>query len=661
MRKVKLLLASMLMMLSLGAWADNLVCSGLVTRSSNNNCSYADRMEWTSNSANTMWLFKFGEGEDYVATDLTDVTALKFTLSEFTDKTATQTANNANYWIRVWLLDSSDATIKEYNFKNNGEKTVNLSTEGDNPLTTDNRANVKSIIIGGYNQDKVAQGSVIVSDIKLMNGETVKYTAAAPVSRGSGNGNVAYNTDVFAWTASNANTMQLFSLEAGQLSKYNKLHLNTANLWGYDANSNVPKYRVLFIDNSGTTIYTATYDAAGVQEIDLNSVMTDAQIASITEIAFGGANSTKGMVQIHPSDVYLVETPEILKVEKVITPTSDKDTPFTWHADGTLSTISNNLGNTEGGVIFGYANNNDADHGYFNLAGYNKVIFDIKEVASSSEDKNQRIRILAASGAGTDINQQYTSVGIKEPIDINIQKCVSIKAGQEASNHHSLNSITFYRSFDATSTTAWDLAYDMEETTFSLPRYFNAGQPSTVCLPFALTAAQATDAGDFYEFVAFDGTNLGFNPVTEPQAYTPYLFIPAKAYPFKNITTSLKAVNSSALNITKGTATFKGMLQHKDNVRSAESGTVYGYDATNGEFVQVTGDRVSINAFRAYIVISSGAALAPRLRVTIHNAPTAVENVQSENIQGTKVLRDGQLYILYNGSMYNVQGQKVNR
>ena len=36
-----------------------------------------------------------------------------------------------------------------------------------------------------------------------------------------------------------------------------------------------------------------------------------------------------------------------------------------------------------------------------------------------------------------------------------------------------------------------------------------------------------------------------------------------------------------------------------------------------------------------------------------------IENVQRDNVQGTKVLRDGQLYIMYNGTEYNVQGVRV--
>ena len=38
---------------------------------------------------------------------------------------------------------------------------------------------------------------------------------------------------------------------------------------------------------------------------------------------------------------------------------------------------------------------------------------------------------------------------------------------------------------------------------------------------------------------------------------------------------------------------------------------------------------------------------------------TGLENVQSDNVQCTKVIRDGQLYIMYNGKMYNVQGIRI--
>ena len=38
---------------------------------------------------------------------------------------------------------------------------------------------------------------------------------------------------------------------------------------------------------------------------------------------------------------------------------------------------------------------------------------------------------------------------------------------------------------------------------------------------------------------------------------------------------------------------------------------------------------------------------------------TGLGDVQGDNVQCTKVLRDGVLYIMYNGTMYNVQGQRL--
>lgn len=53
---------------------------------------------------------------------------------------------------------------------------------------------------------------------------------------------------------------------------------------------------------------------------------------------------------------------------------------------------------------------------------------------------------------------------------------------------------------------------------------------------------------------------------------------------------------------------------------------------------------------------------APRRKLNIgfkNNAPTGIENIQGDEIQSTKVLIDGTLYILRNGNMYDVTGKLV--
>ena len=41
------------------------------------------------------------------------------------------------------------------------------------------------------------------------------------------------------------------------------------------------------------------------------------------------------------------------------------------------------------------------------------------------------------------------------------------------------------------------------------------------------------------------------------------------------------------------------------------------------------------------------------------DVPTGVENVQSDKVQGTKVIENGQLYLMYKGTKYDVQGKRI--
>ena len=47
------------------------------------------------------------------------------------------------------------------------------------------------------------------------------------------------------------------------------------------------------------------------------------------------------------------------------------------------------------------------------------------------------------------------------------------------------------------------------------------------------------------------------------------------------------------------------------------------------------------------------------LLTEIYNSPTAIENTQTNKIQTTKIIRNGVLYILHNGKVYNAQGAMV--
>ena len=76
-------------------------------------------------------------------------------------------------------------------------------------------------------------------------------------------------------------------------------------------------------------------------------------------------------------------------------------------------------------------------------------------------------------------------------------------------------------------------------------------------------------------------------------------------------------------------------------------------------FYQFSG---TLAAHKAYITVDNGVAYAPRkLRFVFNkeNTATGVDQVSGDQVQSTKVLRDGQLIILRGNKEYNAQGQIV--
>ena len=76
-------------------------------------------------------------------------------------------------------------------------------------------------------------------------------------------------------------------------------------------------------------------------------------------------------------------------------------------------------------------------------------------------------------------------------------------------------------------------------------------------------------------------------------------------------------------------------------------------------FYQFSG---TLGAHKAYLVLGGGASGAPRrLRFSFNetNTATGVEEVQTNQVQPTKLSENGQVVIMYKGTKYNVQGARV--
>ena len=215
-------------------------------------------------------------------------------------------------------------------------------------------------------------------------------------------------------------------------------------------------------------------------------------------------------------------------------------------------------------------------------------------------------------------------------------------------------------------------------TSVSYDRTFIAGKKSTVCLPFALTAGEAAEAGKFYELagVNAEGTALEFTDVTASgtTAYKPYIFeAKADGAPFNTYSSKTIAVTPNSLTFNGTTVedyTLTGVLSGSTDVAADYEGkTVYGWSGNSGEegtFVKV-GTGVSINPFRAYVVYSGdgGSSLARLAALFIENSLTGINEVSNfediksvKNFEG-KVFENGKIIIFKKGMKFNANGQLI--
>ena len=99
-------------------------------------------------------------------------------------------------------------------------------------------------------------------------------------------------------------------------------------------------------------------------------------------------------------------------------------------------------------------------------------------------------------------------------------------------------------------------------------------------------------------------------------------------------------------------------------VTETEDGAFYVFKAENSDFYPLSnlgkGTGLVVTATSDGLVVT--AAENKEFTVAVHengSDPTAVENVQTNEVQASKLMENGVLYILHNGTMYNVQGARV--
>lgn len=191
----------------------------------------------------------------------------------------------------------------------------------------------------------------------------------------------------------------------------------------------------------------------------------------------------------------------------------------------------------------------------------------------------------------------------------------------------------------------------------TLKRSMVANEWNTICLPFDVSAEQATTAfGEGVKIAELNanstGNTLSFNSVNAISATKPYLIKPSKEntsneYVFKNVNVVADDINKK-YEITEGYLAFKGIYNMVDitkDVVDAKLGDYYAAFLGAGNKIYKAGTGMT-KGFRAYFAIPKSAS-ASALRVVIDGTATSIKNIDSEVVES-------------NAPVYNLQGQRVD-
>ena len=283
---------------------------------------------------------------------------------------------------------------------------------------------------------------------------------------------------------------------------------------------------------------------------------------------------------------------------------SDINTPFQWYKGTEPRTLAveNNIGKTGVSVLWGYGSKNSEGEGYFNLNGYSALLVKVNNFDAA---KNTTFRVL-----GVDSNNAViTMTGNETLVPCSVAKCTSLKSGAwDKKVEQEIASIDFIGEYQAANTESPFAIAASKGSNVSYDRVFTKDQPSTVCLPFALTAEELANVGKAYTLSAVSGSKATFTPAAAIEAYKPYLLIPsADGKLLEDIAAAkdIADVPDEAKTFVSGGYSFVGTLQAETSVKK-DGMEVYGFSASEGKFVHAS-DKASIDAFRAYISVPSTA------------------------------------------------------
>jgi len=183
------------------------------------------------------------------------------------------------------------------------------------------------------------------------------------------------------------------------------------------------------------------------------------------------------------------------------------------------------------------------------------------------------------------------------------------------------------------------------------------GKNCTVYLPFAIDEETAATLGTFYELKGYDGTTVSLESVTETKANTPYMFKP-KAADTKVAAKMVKVEATPAAAPVAGNIKFVGTYEQK-NIVSDGSTQYYCFmaGAEAGKFVHVKTNPVTMNPYRAYMVVEGAAAR--ELDLVIDGVSTGIKNMKVGTDDNVYYDLQGRRVLYPTKGLYIVNGRKV--
>jgi len=180
----------------------------------------------------------------------------------------------------------------------------------------------------------------------------------------------------------------------------------------------------------------------------------------------------------------------------------------------------------------------------------------------------------------------------------------------------------------------------------------------TVYLPFAIDAETAASLGTFYELKGYDGTTVSMESVTETKANTPYMFKP-KAADTKVAAKMVTVKAAPAAAPVAGNMKFVGTYEQKKIV--SDGSTQYycfmADGAEAGKFVHVITTPVTMNPYRAYMVVEGAASR--ELDLVIDGVSTGIKNMKVGTDDNVYYDLQGRRVLYPTKGLYIVNGRKV--